>query len=98
MQEKKISDKLVRVERTINIYKNENDNLFDEINIDFIPFDELKKIVPPKEDDPLLYDGYELDAKQLEDINAYLTEKIKPNFDLYSYILVCGGIYDWEAK
>jgi len=89
------SGKLVRVERTINVYDNKNDELLEEISIDIIPFDELKSIVPPNADDPLLYDGYDLDAIQLEKLNNYLSNKIKINFNAYSYILVCGGIYEW---
>jgi len=83
------------VERTINVYNNKNNELIEEISVDSIPFDELKGIVPPNEDDPLLYDGYDLDIKQLEKLNTFLTEKVKPDLNQYSYILVCGGIYEW---
>ena len=89
------SRRLVRVERTINVYNNKNNELIEEISVDSIPFDELKGIVPPNEDDPLLYDGYDLDIKQLEKLNTFLTEKVKPDLNQYSYILVCGGIYEW---
>ena len=88
--------KLIRVERSIEIY-NRNEELISEISVDLIPFDELKEIVPPNEDDPLLYDGYVLDISQLSMLNNYLSEIIKADFTLYSYVLTCGGIYDWEA-
>ena len=64
-----MNDKLIRVERTINIYNNSDNTSIKEINVDNIPFDTLKEIVVPKDDDPLLFDGYVLDAKQLERIN-----------------------------
>ena len=98
-----LKEKLIRVERTINIYtKNVDEPLeeinidhIEEINIDDIPFERLKEIVLPKEDDPLLYDGYELDENQISAINYYLQVRIVPDFKIYNYILVCGGIYDW---
>jgi hypothetical protein len=96
MESNNLLDKLLRVERTINIYRNEDDELLQEINVDSIPFEKLKEIVPPGDDDPLMYDGYDLDNEQLNKINSYLVEKIEPDFKLYSYILVCGGIYDWD--
>ena len=98
MQQRDLLKKLLRVERTVNVYYVESDELLEEINIDNIPFDELKKIVPPTADDPLLYDGYELDIIQVEKINFYLSKKIVTDFNLYTYILVCGGIYNWDAE
>jgi hypothetical protein len=95
MQSKNLNDKLIRVERTINIYNNDDNTPVKEINADVIPFNTLKKIVIPKEDDPLLYDGYVLDANQLKAINNFLKNKIAPNFVLYFYVLECTGIYDW---
>ena len=88
-----LNDKLIRIERTINIY-NENNELIKEINID-IPIKKLKNIVLPKEDDPLLYDGYVLSREQLENINSHIKDKILPNFESNSYVLECTGIYNW---
>ncbi len=88
------SRQLVRVERAINVYDNESDELIEEISVDSIPFDKLKDIVPPNADDPLLYDGYDLDIIQLEKLNTFLSEKIKPDLKRNTYILVCGGIYE----
>jgi hypothetical protein len=88
-------NKLAGIERTINVYDNNNEPL-EEINIDYLSLDVLKSIVPPKEDDPFLYDGYVLDADQLKKINEYLNQKIVPNFDIFFYVLECAGIYDWK--
>jgi hypothetical protein len=90
-----LQDKLVRVERTINVYTKDGDESLQEIPIDNISFEKLKDIVPPKEDDPLLYDGYILTEEQLNELNKFIERKIKPDFGLYTYILVCGGIYNW---
>jgi len=92
-----MASKLLRVERSIHIYKNEDNDFVEEINVDFIPLDTLKEIVPPPPDDPLLYDGYELDLSQLQKINAYLPEKIEPDCNVYLYVLICLGIYDWDG-
>ena len=96
MESSSLKDKLIRVERSINIYSKDGDELLEEISVDNIPFERLKEIVPPKEDDPLLYDGYSLEENQVKDINLYLEKQIVPNFKLFNYILVCGGIYNWS--
>jgi hypothetical protein len=72
--------------------------MIEEININFIPFDSLKQIVIPKEDDPQLYDGYVLNVKQLREINKHLTKKIVANFKLYFYVLESAGVYDCEVS
>ena len=91
----KLKDKLIKVERTVNIYKINGNELLQEVSVDIIPFETLKNIVPPKGDDPLLYDGYELNKSQLSKINKFIEGKIKPDLAQFSYVLVCGGIYDW---
>jgi hypothetical protein len=53
MQSKNLNDKLIRVERTINIYRSDDNVSIEEINLDAIPFNTLKEIVIPKNDDPL---------------------------------------------
>ena len=94
MKLKKTPNKLLGVERTLNVYTNSDNEPVDEKNVDIIPLSTLKKIFPPKEDDPDLYDGYILDAKQLQEINNYIQAKIQPNFEQYFYVLECSGIYD----
>lgn len=88
------SRKLLEVERTVNTYLMKNSALIANTNIDIIPFTELKNIVPSKGDDPLLYDGYVLGVKELEQLNSYLPEKINLEFDLHFYVLECYGIYE----
>lgn len=94
MESKDLLDKLEKVERSINIYDSKTEDLIREIDID-IPLERLKNVVAPKEGDPLLYRGYILDAKQLEEINNDLGGIIKPDFNLYYYVLECHGIYNW---
>lgn len=98
MQSKNLNSKLIKVERTINVYNKSDNTPVKEINADAILFDNLIKIVMPNDGDPLLYDGYVLNAKQLKAINKFLKNRITPNFVLYLYLLECTGVYDWEGK
>jgi hypothetical protein len=96
MSSKNLNDFLIRVERTIEIYsKNGNKPLY-EINVDCIPLNHLIHIVHSNPNDPLLYDGYELNLDQILSLNRFLPKKIEPDFNLYNYILEAEGIYDWE--
>jgi hypothetical protein len=88
-----ISSKLLRVERTINIYDTD-DELIEEIEID-IPLEILQNIIVANDDDPLLYDGYELNEVQLQKLNDNLQNKLLFDLKQYSYVLVAGGIYNW---
>lgn len=95
MNSSNLKDKLIKIERTINVYAKDGDEPIEEVNIDIVPFEILKEIVPPTKEDPLLYDGYGLDEKQMNLINSYLQNRILADFKAYNYILVCGAIYDW---
>ena len=86
---------MIRVERTKAVYKKQDDESFEEINIDAIPFETIKNIVTPKSDDPLLYDGYSLNKNQIQTWNTFLNKKIEYDLELNSYILLCTGLYDW---
>lgn len=87
--------KLKEVERFINIYKNKNDpQLIEEIRID-IPLEKLRTIVPPKNDDYLLYMGYMLTKEQVDELNKELGGVLKPDFKIYYYVLEAVGHYDW---
>ena len=95
MQSKNLLDKLERVERKINIYDIKTENLVSEVNIDFIPLERLKSVVIPIEGDVQLYRPYELNTKQLEELNKDLAGLIKADFGMYYYVLECDAIYNW---
>ncbi|MFY0256520.1 hypothetical protein ACDQ55_21510 [Chitinophaga sp. 30R24] len=88
-----LRNELIRIEREIKIYRKNDSEIIREINIDSIDFNIIIEIVPPPEDDPLLYEGHILNENQLIKFNHYLQEPINPNFDLYFYVLECTGIY-----
>ena len=90
-------DKIVEIERSINIYRNSDNELVEEIII-HIPLEKLKEIVTAKEDDPSLYEAYLLNEPQLEKFNLLLEKKITPDFKQFFYVLEAAGIYDWSAN
>ena len=90
-------DKIVKIERSINIYRNSDNEMAEEIIIE-IPVEKLREIVPPKEDDPDLYEAYILTELQLEQINQLLDKKIQPDYIQFFYVLEAAGIYDWSAN
>jgi hypothetical protein len=55
---------------------------------------QLKSIITPKSDDPMLYEGYVLNQMQLDQLQPFLTQKIVYNFDNYYYVAECYGIYE----
>lgn len=87
-------NKLIRVERSVQAYRNSDNELVDDFILD-ISLNELLKIVSPKEDDPDLIDGYILDKNQIEKLNEFAERKIESDFKLYWYVLVCLGVYNW---
>jgi len=90
--------KLIRTERIIVVYRKTNSNVLGEtvkeISVDKIPLDDLKTIVKPNEDDPLLYDGYMLREADLNKLNTFLENKIEPDHGKFEYALECYGIYE----
>lgn len=90
-------DKIVKIERSINIYRNSDNEMAEEIIIE-IPLEKLREIVPPKEDDPDLYEAYILTELQLEQLNNLLEKKILPDYIQFFYALEAAGIYDWSAN
>ena len=94
MKSVNLLDKLKGVERTINIYRNVDTELMQEISIN-TPIDVLKTIVTPRDGDAMLYLGYILNEKQLEELGGEIGHLIEPDFDQFYYVLECTGIYDW---
>ena len=90
-------DKIIQIERSVNIYRKEDDEALEEIIIE-IPLETLKEIITPKEDDPQMYEGYLLNEEQLAKINALIETKIVPDFNENYYVLEATGIYDWSAN
>jgi hypothetical protein len=90
-------DNIVKIERSINIYRNSDNELVEEVIID-ISLEKIKEIVLPSEDDPELYEGYILNEEQLGKFNLLLEHKISADFSQFFYVLEAAGIYDWSAN
>jgi len=92
---KSVNYKLLRVERTIAVYKkNEHEPPVNEIDIN-IPLEPLQTIIHSNVDDTSFFDGYLLNQIQLSQINKLINNKIDADFESYDYILECTGIYNW---
>jgi hypothetical protein len=86
-------DKLIRVERFLQVYTLKRNKLNTEYSVDHIELETIRNIVHPPEDDVEIYDNYELNEKQISKFNEFLPKKIKPKMDVYFYVLVSVGIY-----
>jgi len=74
-----------------NVKGSYHDALVEEIEID-LPLDKLKQMVQPKNGDPLLYEPYFLNVSQIAEFNKIISKEIKPDFNLYDYVLECWGV------
>jgi len=89
------NEKLVRVERFIEINKKGTSEVKQEINVDHITLEQLLDIFEPYErGDPLLYDPYSIDEEKLKRLNFYLQTPISYEESKHDYILACFGIYE----
>jgi Mg/Co/Ni transporter MgtE len=90
---KKISlENLVGVERSIEIFDNNNNDLREEIEIN-IPLKDLLTIVEPNKEDPLLYEFYPLTKEQVNKMLEFTKNSIVVDFTNHYYVLACYGIY-----
>ncbi|WP_025762945.1 DUF7683 domain-containing protein [Dyadobacter tibetensis] len=76
----------MKIERVITSYNNMDDSFHEDFNVDDIPFEEIISIFSPKEDDPLMYDPYEINLEQSNLINKYIPS-FAFDFGNYSYFL-----------
>lgn len=77
----------MKVSRVICVYNTISDKLIEEISIEQIPFDVLRRVTVPRKNDPLMYDVYEITPETFEQIKNYVD--ISPDFDTYSYYIEC---------
>lgn len=89
----KSNSKLLSVNRSLNIYDRTKKSLLNEIPI-VLSLEEIKQIVEPEPDDPLLYSGYLLTEEQLKHFSSKLNEKIVVDLQSKYYVLEAIGVYD----
>jgi hypothetical protein len=85
-------DNLKSVERSIQVFNKENNELTKEFDID-IPLEDLSKIIKPKKDDPYLHKFYILDKAQTEKLLPYVKALDHVNLEINYCVLACFGIY-----
>ncbi len=87
--------KLLSVERLLEVYQKNGDELISEIPLD-VAVEQLKNIVVAIDDDDLLYSPYQLNPQQLEKLMRLIPEPVNVDFNSFVYVLGCTGIYDWS--
>lgn len=76
-----------KISRLIGIYNNQTEKLVGEIFIDRVSLDVLKTIFSIREDDPLMYQIYEITEIEFPRLKQYVN--FDPDFSLKSYYLEC---------
>ncbi len=74
-------------ERTIEYFNHSDERLAGELTLADFNLDDMKTIFNPPTDDPLMYNGYELNSNNYQHLNG--TAELEFNFDHYSYFVAC---------
>ena len=77
----------MKLERQIIWWNKGSETLVDELNIDHIPFEDLKAIFQPPVEDPLMYNQYQIDQLQVQGLARWVV--LSFDFDLYAYFVEC---------
>ncbi len=90
----------MKIERLITVFDNSTEGLTEEINIDHIDLEQLKKLFNPPSDDPLMYNVYEIQLDHVQAINELLKDKIDFDFEANAYYVECAQLppYDFGKK
>jgi hypothetical protein len=77
----------MNIVRSIAAYDNISEELVTKFNIDEISLAELKSLFQPSEEDPLMYNEYEINSEQVE----FFQNRIEIEFDFktFSYFVEC---------
>ena len=74
----------MEIVRQIDVFDNQTEKLFQEINLDSFDLELYKKRFEVKTEDPLMYDGYEITSSTVD-----LFPNIAFDFGKYSYFVSC---------
>jgi len=90
----------MKLERVITVFDNKTENLLEEINIDYVDLNDLKRVFAPPVDDPLMYNVYEIKRDLIPAVNLLL--RVGINFDLQAntYYVECNQLppYDFGKQ
>jgi hypothetical protein len=73
----------MQVQRVLNRYLKDADELQGEIDVTHIPFKVLTELFHPPADDPLMFNVYNLNSAQAMVLQPYLSERL--DLDQYEY-------------
>ncbi|MBW4891122.1 hypothetical protein KXQ82_15460 [Mucilaginibacter sp. HMF5004] len=77
----------MKIERLISWYDKDTQDLVGEQNIDFLEFQDLKKIFMPQPNDPLMYNPYNIYVHEAEMLKLLLDFDF--DFERFNYQLDC---------
>lgn len=77
----------MKVNRVISWYNKNNDDFVDEIQINNLDLNFLKKIFNPPEKDYLMYDSYKINAKEMDELSKVLNFNI--DIEKFDYYVEC---------
>lgn len=79
----------MKIERLITVFDKKTEKLKEEINIDYVDLNQLKKIFDVPTDDPLMYNVYEIKPDQVEPVNILLKDKVEFDLQANVYYVEC---------
>jgi len=90
----------MKIERVITVFDNITELLTEEINIDYIDLEKLRSLFNPSDNDPLMYDVYEIKADLVPSISKLLKEEIKFDLQKNTYYVECNQLppYDFGKE
>jgi len=90
----------MQLERLITVFDNKTETLKEEVNIDYIELNELKRIFNASDDDPLMYNIYEIKTDHVHSLNKLLKNKIDFDIKANAYYVECVQLppYDFGKK
>jgi|GEM_PF-1569108 len=74
-------------ERTIELFNHSDERLAGELTLAHFNLEDMKAVFNPPTDDPLMYNGYELNSDNFQHLNG--AAELQFNFEKYSYFLAC---------
>ena len=90
----------MKIERLITVFDNKTEKLKEEINIDYVDLDQLKKIFNAPTDDPLMYNVYEIKPDHVGPVNMLLKDKVEFDLQANVYYVECVQLppYDFGKR
>lgn len=79
----------MNIERLITTFDNETEALTDEVSIDYVELDQLRRIFNVPADDPLMYNIYEIKLDHVQAVNKLLKDKIEFDLKKNAYYVEC---------